>query len=169
MRRINRDTGVAIFLLLVCGAFFWASFDIRDMGYESLGSEVWPRMVLTIMSALCFLYLVRSLAMGQEAGDVATGVGVKGAGRVKTWYATYRNAIWCFVTFGVFLVTLPYLGMLIGGVLFVFVALTVLGGWDAKSLVIHGAIALLTVSAVWALFTFGLRVILPEGEIFTVI
>ena len=33
---------------------------------------------------------------------------------------------------------------------------------------VNGAIALLTVGSMWALFTFGLMVILPEGEIFTV-
>ncbi len=30
---------------------------------------------------------------------------------------------------------------------------------------IHGAIAAATMGAMWAVFTFGLRVILPEGEI----
>ena len=152
----------------MCGAFYWASFDIRDMGYESLGSEVWPRIVLFILTALSLLYLVRSLGKTPQAGAKGIDAGAKAAAGVKRWYATYRNAIWCFVAFGTFLITLPYLGMLIGGILFVFVTLTLLGGWDSRSLVIHGVIAVLAVGAMWALFTFALRVILPEGEIFTV-
>ncbi len=162
MGRINRDTAAAIFLLVLCGVLFSASFFIRDMGYEGLGSEVWPRIVLVVATALSLLYLVRSVVSPPVAGDA-------GPAGLMGWYATYRNAIWCFVAFGLFLVTLPYLGMLIGGVLFVFVVLTLLGGWDARALATHGAIALLSVGAMWAIFTFGLRVILPEGEIFSIL
>ena len=64
-----------------------------------------------------------------------------------------------------FLAPLDYLGMLIGGILFVFLLLNLLGGWRPKQLAIHGAIAVSTMGAMWAVFTFGLRVILPEGEI----
>ncbi|MFQ6017435.1 MAG: tripartite tricarboxylate transporter TctB family protein [Kiloniellaceae bacterium] len=166
MRRINRDTIVAICLLLMCGAFYGASFQIRDMGYESLGSEAWPRIILIVLTALSLLYLVRSLGKPPEPSAESSRAGAKGLAGFKAWYATYRNAIACFVAFALFLITLPYLGMLIGGVLFVFVTLTLLGGWDVKSLVTHGAIAVLAVGAMWSVFTFALRVILPGGEIF---
>ena len=166
MGRIDRDTAVAVILLLVCGIFYLATFSIRDMGYETLGSEVWPRILLVALTVLCLLYLVLSISRAAKAREPA-GAPAAGGG-LKGWYDTYSNAIWCFIAFGLFLITLPYLGMLIGGVLFVFVTLTLLGGWEGKKLVTHGAIALFTVGAMWALFTFGLRVILPEGEIFTV-
>ena len=68
--------------------------------------------------------------------------------------------------FFLFLWSLPVLGMLIGGVSFVFLLLCLLGGWDARSLVIHAAIALCSVGAMWSLFTFGLEVMLPEGMIY---
>ncbi len=168
MIRINRDTVVAVILLSICGAFYWTSFNIRDMDYETLGSEVWPRIVLFVLTALILLYLVRSLGRPPETGDEAENAGAMRERGIKGWFAFYRNALLCFLAFGLFLITLPYFGMLIGGVLFVFVGLTLLGGWDLRSLVTHGAIAVTTVGAMWALFTFGLRVILPEGEIFTV-
>ena len=165
MGRIDRDTVVAVILLLLCGILYLASFSIRDMGYETLGSEVWPRVILAVLTPLCLLYLVLSVSRAAKAREPAGAP--TGGGSLKGWYDTYSNAIWCFIAFGLFLITLPYLGMLIGGVLFVFVNLTLLGGWEGKKLVTHGAIALFTVGAMWALFTFGLRVILPEGEIFT--
>ena len=37
MSRPNRDTVSALVLLCGCGAFFWASTRIRDMGFETLG------------------------------------------------------------------------------------------------------------------------------------
>ena len=43
----------------------------------------------------------------------------------KGWLGRYRNALACYGLFLVFLLTLPWLGMLIGGTLFVFAVLTV--------------------------------------------
>ena len=45
--------------------------------------------------------------------------------------------------FGAFLITLPFLGMLIGGVLFVFVTLSALGRWSGRDLIMHAVIAVL--------------------------
>ena len=43
MSRINRATATAIVLLVFCGVFFWQTFAIRDMGYATIGAEIWPR------------------------------------------------------------------------------------------------------------------------------
>jgi len=76
------------------------------------------------------------------------------------------NVFWCFLLFGLYLWSLPWLGMLVGACLFVFLLLTALGGWRPKQLLLHAAIALLTVGGMWSLFTFGLGVILPPGSLF---
>ena len=82
--------------------------------------------------------------------------------------AHWRNVIWCFVLFFAYLATLPVLGMLIGGVLFVFLLLNVLGGWQWRKLALHAVVALLSIGSMWSLFTFGLGVILPPGVILRV-
>ncbi len=158
--RINRDAVVAVILLLISGVFFAATFTIRETSYGTIGSELWPRIVILSLAFFTSVHLIGSLRRGPEEDSDQ-----EGASGLGGFFATYRNPIWCFVIFGAFLATLPYLGMLIGGVLFVFVTLTVLGDHDPRSLAIHGAIALGTVGAMWAVFTFALRVILPEGEI----
>lgn len=162
MARINRDTVVAVILLLGCGAFFQASFDIRDMGFESLRSSVWPRMTLGVLAVFCVLYLIKSL---RQARPSPAGARPGTGAALIRWFDTYRNAIWCFLAYGLFLVTLDYLGMLIGGILFVFLTLSLLGGWALRNTAVHAAVAVASVSAMWAIFTFGLRVILPEGEL----
>ena len=43
----------------------------------------------------------------------------------------------------------------------------VLGGWSARNLMQHAALALITVGGMWGVFTYGLGVILPPGEIFS--
>jgi len=67
--------------------------------------------------------------------------------------------------FILFLGFLDYLGMLIGGVLFVFGLLTLLGGFEIKKIINHLIISIITIGIMWSIFTFGLKVILPEGEI----
>ena len=159
MSRMNRDTGVAIFLLLFCGVFFAATFDIRETSYGTPGAGVWPRVILLAPTLLSVGYLTQSLKRGRAPGDAA-------AGGLKGWFATYRNALWCYFLFAVFLFTMPYLGMLLGGVLFVFCTLTALGRRDGRGLLVHGAIAFGTVGFMWGVFTYGLNVILPQGELF---
>lgn len=161
MKYLNRDTVVAIVLLLLCGAFWQAADRIPDMGYATIGSDVWPRIVIVAMSVMSLIYLAGAVA-GRYAGDGERRENEPG---LAGWFAHYRNPIYCFVLFFLFLLTLPWLGMLLGGILFVFVALTVLGEKTVPWLLIHLGVAVVMVGAMWALFTFGLHVILPPGEL----
>ena len=168
MPRLNRDTWVAIALLLACGVFLWASFDIREPDYGQLSPATWPRVIIGVMSLLSFIYLVQSLRQGSDrAGDSPESGREHGErprgllGAVVYW----RNVLWCFALFLAYLLTLPLLGMLLGGTAFVFLLLNALGGWRPRQLALHAAIAVVSVGGMWSLFTFGLGVILPEGEI----
>ena len=158
MNTINRDTVVAVFLLLFCGVFYAASFQIEETTYATIGAEVWPRLILYVMFALSFVYLVQSVRKGpREAEKPSAG-----------FLSRYRNAILCYLLFLAFLLTLDILGMLLGGVAFVFLALSVLGERSPKMLAIHAAVSIVSVGAMWAIFTFALRVILPQGIILSV-
>ena len=162
MARLNRDIIVAIVLLLGCGVFFWRTFYIPDMGYESLGSEVWPRVILVLFALLTLGYLFQSLKKPpEEASANDAGGGLMG------WISRYQNALWCYGLFFAFLITLPFLGMLIGGALFVFFILTALGNRSLRAHIIHAATAIISITFMWSVFTFGLKVFLPEGEIFS--
>ncbi len=162
MDRLNRDAVIAIVLLVFCGVFFWASFDIRQPDYGVLLPSTWPRVVLGVLSLLSVIYLVQSLRQGADAEEEEAPDREPG---IRGWVLYWRNPLWCFGLFFAYLATLPVLGMLIGGVSFVFVLLNVLGGWDRKNLVLHAAVALLAVGGMWSLFTFGLGVLLPPGMI----
>jgi putative tricarboxylic transport membrane protein len=161
MNRINRDTLVAIFLLLFCGVFLASTFYIRETTYATLGSEVWPRVILTVLTLLSLGYLVQSLRETRP-GQQAQRRGL------RTWLSTYRNAVACFLWFGVFLITLPYLGMLIGGTLFVYATLATLGERTLRAQAWHLIIAVTSVGLMWAIFTYALNVFLPEGELVSI-
>lgn len=162
MARLNRDAIVAILLLLFCGVFIWSSFDIRTPDYGVLKPSAWPQAILGVMTLLCFIYLIQSIKAGPDEAPEGPNREPGVAGFFKYW----RNPIICFVMFFLFLWTLPVLGMLIGGVSFVFILMTLLGGWTLRQLAVHAAIAVCSVGAMWSLFTFGLEVMLPEGVIY---
>ena len=162
MSRLNRDVYIAIVLLLLCGVFISATFDIREIDYGILTPAAWPRIILVALTILSVIYLIQSLGRGAPAR-------ASGAVSMKSMLEKYRNPLWCYGLFLLFLLTLDYLGMLIGGVLFVFCLLTAIGGASLANLVKHAVIAVVMIGAMWALFTYGLGVIFPQGEIFSVL
>ena len=158
MKRMNRDAITAILLLVLCGVLFWQTFYIREVPFSQVGAEVWPRVVLVLLTILSVIYLFKSLAEPPPASDQPFNL--------KTWLNTYKNPIICFVMFFVFMLALPYLGMLLAGILFVFITQTLIGGASPRHLLVHAVIAVLSVGGMWAVFTYALRVILPAGELF---
>lgn len=153
---MTRDVATALGLLALCAVLIAATFDIRETAYATPGAEVWPRIVLAWLSVLGLAYLARSLARARRARapETETGPGLA------------ANVVWCFALFAAFLLALPLLGMLVGGVLFVFAALSVMGRKDMRAVGTHAVIAMVSVGAVWAVFTFALHVILPAGALF---
>ena len=162
--RLNRDTIVAIVLLVICAVFWQQSVEIREPGYrDQMSPALWPRTILGILTALCMVYLVQSVRQGPDAPAEQPA---EGPGGVVGFLAQWRNVLWCFALFLAYLLSMPVLGMLIGGVLFVFLLLNALGGWAPRQMALHAVIALVTIGGMWSLFTFALRVFLPTGSLF---
>jgi putative tricarboxylic transport membrane protein len=156
-KRINRDTITALLLLVLCGVLFHQTFNIRKVPFSEMGSEVWPRFVLLLMAFLAVIYLFRSIAVPPpEKADFS----------VSRWLKTYQNPLICFGMFLVFLLVLPWLGMLVAGILFVFVTQTILGGATPRHLIVHALVSVGAVGGMWMLFTYALGVVLPRGEFF---
>jgi len=164
MSRINRDAIVAICLLVMCGILIGASFQIRQPDYGVLSPATWPRVILGVMTLLSFLYLIQSLRKGAVEPDEQMIAARKERDEVG-FFGYWRNVIACFALFLVYLLILPWAGMLIGAMAFVFFLLCFLGGWSPRLLLLHALIAIATAGGMWALFTFGLNVSLPPGEI----
>lgn len=162
--RVSRDAVVAVLLLAFCGVMWHASYDIELTNYGTLPSSVWPQIVIAALAVFSALMLLTTIAGRSkiEPGVAEPRAGDTGLGG---WFRHYRNAIVIYVLFLAFLLSLPILGMLIGGGLFVFLALTALGRPTPRLIGLHLLVAALSIGGMWAIFTFGLGVILPEGEI----
>ena len=158
MNRLNRDTVVAIILMVFCGIFFWASFSIREPDYGVLPPSAWPRVVLIVLSVLSVLYFIQSIRSPKVVEDRSSTV-EKG---FKGWFLMWQNPIWCFVLFFGYVASLPVLGMLIGGIAFVFLLLCVLGGWSLRNLLIHALIAGISVGGMWSISVSYTHLTLPS-------
>ena len=169
MVKFNRDSVVAIILLFLCGVLFYSSFDIRQPDYGVLMPSTWPRIIIAVLAFLSSIYLIQSLRTrpNEKIGDdLNIRVDAFSITENKPGIKGFFDPIICFGMFFLFLITLPVFGMLIGGLIFVFTLMSLLGGWKPRKLMTHAAISILTVGAMWSLFTFGLGVMLPEGIIF---
>ena len=156
MKLINKESVIAAILLLVTGVYLRETFNIATPDYASIGSDVWPRVILVPLIVLCVIYLLQSVRRPPLPSEQRS---------IGQWFSAYRNPISSFIIFLIFLLVVDYLGMLIAGVLLVFSLLTVLGYHTPKALLVHAVIAVVSVGLVWSLFTFALRVYLPEGEV----
>lgn len=156
---INKDTIVAIFLLLFCGIMINSSFEIEDPGYQGMKASFWPTVILCLLSVMCLVMLIKSVVYKTDNNLDAIDE------NTSNIFLKFKNALICFFMFVLFLTFLDYLGMLIGGILFVFGLLTLLGGSSPKKLFNHFIISIITIGIMWSIFTFGLKVILPEGEL----
>jgi putative tricarboxylic transport membrane protein len=158
MKRLNRDTVTAVLLLLFCGLLFQQTFFVRKVPFSIMGSEVWPRVILTALFFLLLIYLFKSL--------ITPPKNTAEKRPLKVWIEMYRNPVLCFVMFFLFLLILPYLGMLISGILFVFITQTLIGSRDKRSLILHALVSVGAVGGMWAVFRFGLGVVMPAGSLF---
>jgi hypothetical protein len=146
---------VAIVLLLICGVLFINTFQMPPAMFNQMPATLWPRMILVPLALLSGLLLIKA-----QLADVDKTVQVRS---LSEWFAYYKNPIVCFVLFFLFLVTMPTLGMLIGGLLYVFITLSFLGGWSSKLILRHSAVSIFFVLGMWVIFTQLLGVFLPEG------
>ncbi|MEQ8318997.1 MAG: tripartite tricarboxylate transporter TctB family protein [Rhodospirillales bacterium] len=158
MRRISADVVIALLLLILCSGLYVDTHFYETVPGAIIGAKIWPRVVTFFLGGLSVLYLIQSLKAEPAEDDVARGT-------VAEWFLANRNVVGCFFLYGVFLISLKWLGMLLGGMLFVFVTLTFLGENTRRNHMINAAVAVVTIGCMWAIFTFGLGVILPQGEI----
>lgn len=157
MQRINPDVVIALLLMVVCAVFFYETFAYQKVHLAIIGSKLWPRVVVIALFVLSAAYLVQSLRAGREPRATPW--------RLGEWLRANRNVVGCFALYALFLLSLPYLGMLLGGMAFVFLTLGFVGERSARHHVVHVLIAVVSVGIVWGIFTYALGVVLPEGEI----
>lgn len=156
MRRIGIDGVIGLVLLVLCAELYRESYYFRVPQFATMSPSTWPRFLLILLATLSIVLLAQALRQPQaEIPSDAPARPIKPV--------SHRNAMICFALFAAFVFALHWLGMLLAGIVFVFIMQELLGPRDFRSRLMHAAIAIVAVGGMWALFTFALRVILPEG------
>ena len=158
MKTINRDAWVAVLLLVFCGGMYWETYHIQTFESAAMDANLWPRLVVAALAVLSVYYFIQALRK-PEPVELQS---------LRVLIGTYHNALWCFGLFAVFLLTLNWLGILIGGFLFVFLCLTVLGNRTPRDHLMHLIVALITAGLTWGVFGYALEVFLPQGTLFRI-
>lgn len=157
MSRVNPDIVISLLLMVLSATLFVETFGMQKVHLAIIGAKLWPRIVVIVLFFLSVIYFVQSIRTRRPPSDEPFSA--------RQWLVDNRNVVGCFAIYGLFLITLPYLGMLVAGSLFVFAVLTLIGRRDLRAHVIHAVVAVVTIGGMWAVFRFGLGVILPEGEL----
>lgn len=152
---LNRDFLTALVLLLFSIFMFITTYALPEPMFGQLASSTWPRIILIPMMLLSVILLIQSQKSAEPTAQLSQLIG---------WVKENKNPLLCFVLFFGFLVSMPVLGILFGGLLYVFLALNVLGGWDRALLVRHALISLVCVTSMWAIFSLVLGVALPQSS-----
>ncbi|MBL4667412.1 MAG: tripartite tricarboxylate transporter TctB family protein [Sneathiella sp.] len=167
MQEAKTSTIVAAVLLTFCAVMIGASYDIRDLGFDGLPANAWPRFIIVALAIVSLIYLIQSIFTWRKEAKEQQNQPSELAPKLplSSRLSKFKNPLWCFILFGAFLGTLDFLGMLIGGILFTFTLLSILGGWEPRKLMMHACVSVISIGFMWSVFTFGLRVFLPQGEI----
>lgn len=158
--RVTKDLCISTLLMVFCIVGFAATGYIRQPSYASISARLWPRITLALLLGIVLLYFLQSVVQSRKP----SGIRVEELGALMVW-RRHGNALLTFALFFVFLLLLPVLGMLLDGIAFVFVLQAALGETGVRATVRHALIAIVTVGAMWALFTYWLGVIMPTGMI----
>ena len=146
------------FLLIASGLLFRETFDIDSFEMLVMGAAVWPRIVIGVLALLSATLLVQTLHRPSDDGP-------REPLRPLALIREYRNPLWCYALFAVYLLTIDFFGMLIGTILVVFGIMCAIGPKHPRTILVNAVIATVSVGLMWALFTFALKLYMPEGEI----
>ena len=153
----NRDSIAALCLILASGGLMLASLEIREPDYGVLSPATWPRLIIFILGLLSLIYFIQSMRVPPIKASITDRQ------TLPAFFSYWRNVFYVFIIFGLYLLVLPYVGMLIGNMLFSFILLTALGGW--RPIMLHACVALMASGGMWLLFTYVLEVFLPRGSL----
>jgi putative tricarboxylic transport membrane protein len=154
-----RDRVFAIVVLLFTSVMLWETMSVPGpTSWQPYGSNFFPRIVLVILGVLSLALLVRSFVVRLP---VATPTDEPGLDAAAFWQR-YRRTFFLFAGFGLYAWLLPRLGFIIASLLFVgSMQALLLGRVRPRQALMIGLLTVGVTLALYATFTYGLRVRLP--------
>lgn len=141
--------------LFLCAVLFYETTLIADYGFAQVSADVWPRMILGAISALSLLQVVTALYRPPSSTHGNPGAPDGG------WLFNAFVPITVFVAVVIFALLVGYIGFMLSGLIMVFTLLSVIGPKTPRAVVIHAAIAAVSVIGITVFFSEIMGVLLP--------
>jgi hypothetical protein len=144
--------------VVLCGVLYYETTLIADYGFAQVGADVWPRIILGVISALALVQIIlglgtrRPVAAPPDAGQSDTDQG---------WLSRVLVPVTVFAGVVLFALLVPFLGFMMSGLLMVFALLSVIGPKSPRAILIHAGVATVSVVCVTLFFTQVMGVLLP--------
>ena len=159
--RLTTDAKSGLVLLILCVAMFIAAFQIKEHSYASLGAEVFPLIVLSLLTPLCLALFIKGLRQG-----VSQDIEPMTLKRIGQSIVKFRTVYFSFLIFLGLVALIPVLGFPLSGALYMAAMLWVLGPRSLKQVVFVIVMSVGVTGTIYVVFRFLLYVILPEGIFF---
>jgi hypothetical protein len=154
---LKREVLLGSATVILCGILFYETTLIADYGFAQVGADVWPRIVLGVISVLAFLQIVQGFYQSRTTVAPATDPQHDGCGLLSGFYVP----ITVFTGVVLFALLVPFIGFILSGLLMVFGLLSLIGPKSPRSVLIHAGISLSSVLCVTVFFTQVMGVYLP--------
>jgi hypothetical protein len=139
------DRCVGIALLAASAGLLYDTFFFRTFDWDPVGMAFWPRVLLATLALVCVWLIVKG-RIGSEAAERFTS-------RSFTVFA--GGVVYVFL--------LGYLGFFIATPLALFAYSCWLRPLSARTVATSAAVAVVGTGVVYAIFEYGMEVILPRG------
>jgi len=160
--RLSPDAKIGALLVLFCIFMFAATFLIEHPPYASMGAEIFPRIVLLLLTPLSLALLIKGLRSSRDL-DPEGGITLRA---IRDVIVRYRTVLGSFVLFLLLVVLLPWLGLTVAGGLYVASMMWFLGPRTWSRLPYILLVSFAFSGGLYVVFRFVLYVLVPEGTLF---
>jgi putative tricarboxylic transport membrane protein len=154
---MTKDRALAIAISLFVIVMYIESYNIAGKSdWQKFSSAFYPRVLLTIMTILAVILLIRSFVLGKHNEKIRRSVDF------KVFLEKYWKVILLFISFGIYVFILTRVGFVISSALYLFISQLILMGMKSrKSLFLNISITVIATLSIFFIFNYGLNVWLP--------
>lgn len=155
---MKREVLLGAATILFCAALFYEAALIPDYGFAQVGADVWPKIILGVVSVLALLQMVQGFYRPQATPASQAGQ----RNPRESWLFRAFVPFTVFAAVVLFAVFVPYIGFMLSGLIMVFMLLSIIGQKSPRTLLIHAVISVVSVLCVTVFFSEVMGVLLPE-------
>jgi len=148
---VKRDVIPGAVTGALCIVFYLETLKVNNLAFAKVGADVWPQIAIACIFVLSVVQVIVGFKAPEEAAADA------GGGLLEKLF----TPLVVFGTMIVFSLLVPVLGMTVAGVAMVFTLLSILGPQTPRALLLHAAVALVSVLSMTFIFTRIMGIVLP--------